>query len=323
MDGGLGDGAVEQTLRQVWPDDEVVVLNMQRLSVGASRLSWAIDVTVGGELRGLVLQRERRRGLGRGDMEHEAALLSSAATAGVPVPAVIAADSDGGPIGAGYLITARVDGETIPRRIVRDERFATARAGFARQCGEILGRIHSLPVGDLPDLPNPDPLDAVLEMLDGTGQSRPSFEVALRWLRENRPPQRSPTLVHGDFRNGNLIVDENGIVAVLDWELARLGNPIQDLGWLCARPWRWGQAAPVGGIGEIDELLDAYRPWNGDVDRTELRWWILYSSVSWGVMCLEQARVHLSGEHRSVGLAALGRLGTEMEYDVLRMVQYA
>ncbi|MEU1597046.1 phosphotransferase family protein [Streptomyces sp. NPDC005708] len=315
--------AVEDILTKVWPDEPVVVARLERLSAGASRLSWAVDVTVGGHTRPLVLQRERARGRGRSDVVKEAALLRSAAAAGVPVPAVVTSDAGDDEIGGAYIVTARVDGETIPRRILRENRFAQARAGFARECGEILGRIHTLPLDGLPDLERPDPLAAVAEMLDGTGERRPGFEAALRWLKDHPPVRRPLALVHGDFRNGNLIMGEQGIEAVLDWELAHIGNPLQDLGWLCARPWRWGAPAPVGGVGQLDDLLTAYQPYGGAVAREELHWWLLFSSLNWGVMCLEQARVHLSGEHRSVELAVLGRISSEMEYDVLRMVRDA
>jgi len=299
----------------------VDVVEVRRLSAGASRLTWSVDVRSGGVLRRLVLQRERGEGLGRSEMLTEAALIRAAGAAGVPVPTVVAADADAAPLGGAYIVTERVDGETIPRRILRDPALGPARAGFAAQCGEILTRIHAIPLSRLPDLPRPDPVDAIMEMLDNTGQSRPAFELGLLWLREHPPRERPATLVHGDFRNGNLVVGPDGIRAVLDWELAHIGNPVQDLGWLCARPWRWGAAPTVGGIGRVDELLAAYSPADGPVTAVELFWWKLLSSVSWGVMCLEQARVHLSAEQRSVELAVLGRLSSEMEYDVMRMVR--
>lgn len=318
----LEPGQVASVLSPVLGDD-VHVVEVRRLSAGASRLTWSVDVRSGGALRRLVLQRERGKGLGRSEMLTEAALLRAAGAAGVPVPAVVVADAGAAVLGGAYIVTERVDGETIPRRILRDPALAPARAGFAARCGQILTAIHAIPLDSLPDLPRPDPVEAIVEMLDNTGQSSPAFEIGLSWLREHPPRQRTATLVHGDFRNGNLVVGPDGIRAVLDWELSRAGNPMQDLGWLCARPWRWGGKPAVGGIGRVDELLGAYSPADGPVTAAELFWWKLLSSVSWGVMCIEQARVHLSGEQRSVELAVLGRLSSEMEYDVLRMVHDA
>jgi aminoglycoside phosphotransferase (APT) family kinase protein len=318
---GLDPSALLPALAREWGDVELVA--DRRLSAGASRISWSMDVRVGGEVRGLVVQRERVRGLGRSEVVREAALLRAAAAAGVPVPEVVLADADGAELGGAYIVSSRIDGETIPRRVLREPDLAAARERFAAQCGEILAHVHAIPV-DTVDLVEADPIDAIRDMLDGTGQNRPAFELGLRWLCEHPPPSRPRSVVHGDFRNGNLIVGPNGIRAVLDWELAHLGNPIEDLGWLCSRAWRWGAAAPVGGMGEIADLLGAYRSSGGaDVAEDELFWWQLLSSVRWGVMCLEQARVHLSGESRSVELAALGRLAVQMEYDVLEMIDCA
>jgi aminoglycoside phosphotransferase (APT) family kinase protein len=319
----LDPAALLPALAREWGGVDVELVSDRRLSAGASRISWSMDVRAGSELHGLVVQRERVRGLGRSEVVHEAALLRAAADAGVPVPGVVLADADGDELGGAYIVTTRVDGETIPRRVLREPSLAAARARFAAQCGEILAHVHAIPV-DTVELAEPDPIESIREMLAGTGQQRPSFEIALRWLREHPPPVRPLSVVHGDFRNGNLIVGPEGVRAVLDWELAHGGNPIEDLGWLCCRAWRWGAPAPVGGMGEVDDLLAAYRGAGGaDVSANELFWWQLFSSARWGVMCLEQARVHLSGESPSVELAALGRLAVQMEYDVLEMIARA
>jgi len=158
-------------------------------------------------------------------------------------------------------------------------------------------------------------------MLDRAGTPRPSFEFALHWLRAHRPPRGRTTVVHGDFRNGNLIVGPDGVRAVLDWELAHLGDPREDLGWLCARVWRFGAPAAVGGMGTVADLLDAYAHHGGErVDPAELFWWQVLATLRWGAICLEQARVHLSAEFRSVELAVIGRRAAEMEYELMRML---
>jgi aminoglycoside phosphotransferase (APT) family kinase protein len=319
----LDPSALLPALSRAWGGADVELVADARLSAGASRVSWSLDVRAAGEVHGLVVQRERGRGLGRGQVMSEAALLRAAASAGVPVPQVVLADPDGDELGGAYIVTRRVDGETIPRRVLRDPTLAPARERFAAECGEILARVHAIPV-ERTDLAVADPIESIREMLAGTDQHRPAFEIGLRWLCEHPPPARPQAVVHGDFRNGNLIIGPEGIRAVLDWELAHLGNPVEDLGWLCCRAWRWGAPAAVGGMGEVADLLASYRAAGGaDVGVDELYWWQLLSSVRWGVMCLEQARVHLSGETRSVELAALGRLAVQMEYDVLEMVDHA
>ena len=236
-------------------------LTAQPLSAGASRLTWALDARVDGRTHRLVLQRERVAGRAAMDVATEARLLRAAHAVGVPVPVVVAA---GAGEGGGYLVTSRVDGETIPRRILRDPALGPARARFAADCGRILAGIASLAVGAVEPLPAPDPLDVIERMLDRAGTRRPCFEYALGWLRASRPPGRPPAVVHGDFRHGNLIVGPDGVRAVLDWELAHLGDAREDLGWLCARVWRFGAPAVVGGMGPVEDLLDAYARHGGD-----------------------------------------------------------
>jgi aminoglycoside phosphotransferase (APT) family kinase protein len=129
-------------------------------------------------------------------------------------------------------------------------------------------------------------------------------------------------VVHGDFRNGNLVVGPDGVRAVLDWELVHVGDPMEDLGWLCTRAWRFGGAPPVGGFGEYDDLVAAYEKRSGvAVDRDVLRWWELLGTVKWGVICVVQANRHLVGGQRSVELAAIGRRVCEQEYDCLNLLE--
>jgi aminoglycoside phosphotransferase (APT) family kinase protein len=217
-------------------------------------------------------------------------------------------------------VTSRVDGETIPRRILRDPALAPAREGFAVDCGRILAGIASIPL-DAVELRAADPVTLVEAMLDRTATRRPAFEFALHWLRTHRPPEGRTAVVHGDFRSGNLILGPDGVRAVLDWELAHVGDPREDLGWLCARVWRFGAPLAVGGMGSIPDLLDAYALHGGDrLEPADLFWWQVLATLRWGAICLEQARVHLAGEYRSVELATIGRRAAEMEYELMRML---
>lgn len=313
--------ALRPVLAEALDGESVELITMYPLSAGASRLTWAVDIRVDGRVHRLVLQRERVAGRVSGDMATEARLLRAAHAAGVPVPVVVASGPSGAGIAGGYLVTSRMDGETIPRRILRDPTLAGARARFAADCGRILAAIHSIAMNAVTPIAAPDPLDAIEHMLDRVGTRRPSFELGLRWLRANRPPSRRTTLVHGDFRNGNLIMAPDGIRAVLDWELAHAGDPREDLGWLCARVWRWGAPSAVGGMGAMTELLDSYAHHGGDrLSAADLFWWQVHATLRWGTICLEQARVHLSGEFRSVELAVIGRRAAEMEYELIRML---
>jgi aminoglycoside phosphotransferase (APT) family kinase protein len=291
----------------------VEVANVRRLSGGASRATWAVDaVGPDGRTQPLIARTDPRGT----EKAPEAALLRAAAGAGVPVPRIVADDSD-------LLVVERVEGETIPRKILRDPEFATARPLLAGQCGEALARIHAIPVDSVPGLAlEDDPVTLWRGMLDGFGQPHPTFELALRWLEDRRPPATATTVVHGDFRNGNLIVGPDGLRAVLDWELSHLGDPMEDLGWLCVKAWRFGVDRPVGGFGDYEELFDAYEQASGrPVDAGVVRWWEVMGTLKWGIMCIAQAFTHLSGTVRSVELAAIGRRVCENEWDLLGMIE--
>ncbi|MFM8973691.1 MAG: phosphotransferase family protein, partial [Actinomycetota bacterium] len=255
----------------------------------------------------------------------EYALLAAAGAAGVPVPAVryLLRPADG--LGEGFVMD-HVSGETIARRILRDDEFAAARPRLADQCGEIAARIHAVPTDGLPRLPvqdGPSQVDFYRNALDAFGEPHPAFELALRWLDEHAPPPpAAPVLVHGDLRNGNFIVGPEGIRAVLDWELSHLGDPVEDLGWLCVRAWRFGvDDRLVGGFGDLSALLAAYAAAGGaPVSEAELRWWVALGTLKWGVICMSQAFTHLGGAHRSVELAAIGRRVAQTEWDLLDLL---
>lgn len=298
---------------------ESVRADLVPLSSGASRETYHVHASSAGWSRELVLQKDR--GGGVVGVAEQARLLTAVAESGVPVPAVYAWDATGTTLGTPFLLTGHVVGETLPRRILRAPELTAARAGFAAQCGRVLGRLHATPVAGLSWLDPADQLDRVVEWLDEVGEPHPAFEIAIRWLRDNRPAPVEKVLVHGDFRTGNLIMGADGIRAVLDWELAHLGDPAEDLAWLCVKAWRFRGPGVVGGMGDVGDLLDAYAAETGRVvEPARLFWWQVLGTLKWGVVCGRQAWTHLSGEHRSVELAAIGRRVCENEYDLLRMV---
>jgi aminoglycoside phosphotransferase (APT) family kinase protein len=307
----------------------VTIEGLRRLSGGASRETWSFDaVTRAGERRPLVLRRDPGEFAGQSDRSVEFSLLAAAAGGGVAVPRVWFLLEPADALGSGFAME-RVEGETIPRRILRDDEYASARPILARQCGEQAARIHALAPSSLPELPEQgarELIELYREYMDGFGEPHPAFELGFRWLAEHAPPDPPhPVLVHGDFRNGNFIVGPDGLRAVLDWELAHLGDPVEDLGWLCVKSWRFGVTDQiVGGFGSVDHLLAGYRAAGGrDVDPTELRFWEVLGTLKWGVICEIQAFTHLQGAVRSVELATLGRRVAEMEWDLLELIEGA
>ena len=211
----------------------------------------------------------------------------------------------------------RIEGETIPRRILRDAEWAAARRALTAQCGRALAAIHTIAPDTIAGLPPRDPLGDPLPVLDALGEVRPALELGVRWLGAHRPDPGPLVTVHGDFRCGNLVVGPEGLRGVLDWELAHAGDAAEDVGWLCAPAWRFGGPGEVGGFGPVDELLDAYTAAGGAaMTRARVHWWQVYATVKWATICALQAASHLSGATRSVELAAIGRRICESEWDL-------
>ena len=293
------------------------VTDLQRMLGGASRQTWSFRAGADE----LVARCDPPSSPGHsaphaGSMALEASLLRAAEAAGVPVPQVVAAADD-------MIVVRRLAGETLARRILRDDTYAKAREVLTRQCGEALARLHTrVDVAAVPGLPvEGDPLETLRTTLDELGEPHPALELGLLRLGRNRPELTATTLVHGDFRLGNLMVDADGLVGVLDWELAHVGDPAEDLGWLCVPSWRFGGGHPVAGVGSREELLAAYAEAGGPpVDLATLRWWEACGTLRWGVICMRQAAAHLSGAVRSVELAAIGRRTCEVELDLLEMI---
>jgi aminoglycoside phosphotransferase (APT) family kinase protein len=285
------------------------VSRLRRLSGGASRETWSFEA----DGRPLVVQRQRVGD--ERDMLGEAAVVRLAGEGGVPVAELIVAERT--PDGAAFMVLEAIEGETIARKIQRDEEYALARRVLVRELGTALARVHALDPAGAPGLQPMDQLAYYTDLLRSLGEPHPVLELVRNWLLDHRPPLGAPRVVHGDFRLGNVIVAPDGLGAVIDWELAHLGDPMEDLGWLCVKAWRFGGSEPVAGLGGYDELFSAYEAAGGQrVDPDVVHWWEVLGTWKWGVICILQASAHLGGSVRSHELAAIGRRVCENEYDL-------
>jgi aminoglycoside phosphotransferase (APT) family kinase protein len=287
------------------------------LTGGASADTWSADVRDDSGTHALIVR--RRGGLALGlDPAVEAQVQRVAQESGVPTPRVVATFADHPSLGSGYVME-RLDGETLPRRLLGDPGYAAARTRLATDCARALSRIHAVPRDRLPaDLPRQGAAAALALLEDlhrSIGQPVPTFELGFRWLHAQLPMEPELSLVHGDFRLGNLLVSAHGLVAVLDWELAHLGDPLEDLAWLCTRAWRFGGPGEAGGFAARPDLYAAYGP----VDGTRLRFWEVFAALRWGVICQLQCAAHPP----SVERATIGRRVTEAELDLLLTLEDA
>jgi len=302
----------------------------QRLSGGASMETWAFAVAGSKGREELILRRrsapfdpENARSV---SLATEAALIRATGARGALVPPVrhLCDEADG--LGEAYVM-GRVDGETLGRRIVGDPRFDAVRGKLARQCGEALVPIHATSPPDGLNLKVSDAegeLDRYEEVYRATGAERPILELSFQYLRKHLPQPVAPKLLHGDFRNGNLMFDpERGVVAVLDWELSHIGDPAEDMGWICTNSWRFGRPdRPVGGFGDYADLLAGYAEAGGrPVELSRVRFWQMLGSLRWGVMCLTMYLSWANGVEKSVERPMIGRRVSETEADLVVLLE--
>jgi aminoglycoside phosphotransferase (APT) family kinase protein len=329
----------------------VRVADLRRLTGGASRETWSLDATLvradgTSETLPLILQRDVRGAPKELSRSMEFQLMKAAFDEGLPAPEPLWIGDES--VGAGEsFFVRRVDGETLPRRLLREDVYAPARAALPEQLGRLLARIHAIPVemhglGTLP-APPADVSPAAYEVgryeqifRAIAPEPHPAFELAFRWLRQHpviaagtagtvgvqpAAPAAARTLVHGDFRIGNVLFGPDGLRLMLDWELGHIGDPMEDMGFICVRSWRFGGPKPVGGIGDREPFFAAYEAAGGaKVDPERVRFWEVFGNLRWGVICLSQARTYLDGHSKSVELASIGRRTAETEWELLSLV---
>ena len=312
----MGTSAVNTELSTMLSQllDGAEIADLHRLSGGASRETWRFRA----DGRPLILQRQRA-----GDQRNmlvEAGVVGAARRGGVPVPELL--DARRRDDGMAFMVLEAIDGETIARKIQRDDDYAAARPRLAADFGHALAKVHALDPTGIDGLEATDQLAYYTDVLASLGQPHPVLELVHNWLVDTRPVSERTCVVHGDFRLGNVIVGPDGLRAVIDWELAHLGDPMEDLGWLCVKAWRFGGGPPVAGLGEYDELFAAYEAAGGAaIDPVVVHWWEVLGTWKWAIMCVLQASVHLTGVTRSHELAAIGRRVCENEHDLLTALE--
>jgi aminoglycoside phosphotransferase (APT) family kinase protein len=327
----MDEGELRYWLVRTTGDPGLCITGLKRLSGGAIQQNWALDVRLRGEAHSWVLRTDAPAVLAVSHSRaQEFALLRAALAAGVTVPKPLYLCNDIAVIGRPFFVMARVEGLAAPHRVVRDFAERAGRDMLVAALGRELARIHTIrpPHAALGFLgaPPADPalaaIAAMRERLDVAGTPRPVLEWGLRALERTAPPPVPSVLCHNDFRTGNVMLRESGVAAVLDWEFAGWGDPHADLGWFCARCWRFGNVAQeAGGIGSRAVLHAAYEAESGGrIDMARLPWWELMAAIRWAVIAADQAARHLSGQERSMELALTGHIVPELEWDILAQV---
>ena len=301
----LSGGASQETYRLVI-----------ETSVGEKRL--ALRRTPGGEYAEITPQHP--------GLDVEALLMQSALAVGVPEPEVYYVLQREDELGDGFLMEW-LDGEALGARIVRSPEFEAIRPKLAYECGKVLAKIHSIDLdatglrARLWEIPPAEFVEQTWERYRLLDTPQPMIDYVARWLMENLPEQHETALVHNDFRNGNFMLSPDGIVAVLDWEVAHVGDPMRDLGWMCTNSWRFGASDPVGGFGQYEDMFKGYEDESGKtVDPEHVKFWEVFGSFWWSVGCLGMAEHYRSGPDKTVERPAIGRRTSECQVDCVNLL---
>lgn len=323
----MNEARLQQVLQAHWRED-AELLSLQRLTAGAAAQTYKLSVSSGGNRQELIL----RAGHGGVELEgalnksQEFALLQGLNQTQLPIPQVLfALDEAERDIAAEGFFMHCLEGETLPQKILRDDTFGEARKALTAQCAEFLAQLHGEDPGHYPDLPRyttAQYLDHYEQLYRQFDYRSPALEIALAWLRDQAREHR-PRLVHGDFRNGNIMVKPQGLHAVLDWELSHIGDAAEDLGWLCVNAWRFGRREQaVGGFGRREELLEHYNATAPEaISNEQLHYWEVFGVWRWAIICLYQCSLHLLGQDRSLERLAIGRRLSECEVDLFDLLQ--
>lgn len=304
------------------------VRDLKQLSGGAIQENWRLKLDLeGGDWPGshdLVLRKDAPSNVavshGRAE---EFAILQAAHEAGVsvPVPCVLCEDTD--VLGTPFFLMHCVAGTAAGHKLAKSD----INESLAAELGQNLARIHA--IADSPELafiekPSLPPALATIadyrSHLDALPDHHPSVEWGLQWLESNAPEPVTPVFCHRDYRTGNYMVDEGKLTAVLDWEFAGWNDPMEDIGWLTAKCWRFGaNDRDVGGIGSLDAFLAAYEAESGrSIDRDEIGYWQVMAHVRWAVIALQQADRFVSGGERNLELALTAHIVPELELEILK-----
>ena len=307
---------------------------VERLSGGASQETYRLTLTLADSERAVCMRRAPGGGVAADPevriapgLATEALLMACARDVGVPEPEVFYVLQEADGLGEGFIMEW-LDGETLGARIVKAPELESIRPSLAYACGEILARIHSIDLDatglrDKLEFAPPEYfVNQTWERYKLLETPQPMIDYAGRWLMDHLPTEFESTLVHNDFRNGNFMVTPDGINAVLDWEIAHIGDPMRDLGWICTNSWRFGRTElPVGGFGQYEDLFAGYEAVSGrKVDPEHVKFWEVFGSFWWAVGCLGMAEHYRSGPDKTVERPAIGRRSSECQVDCVNLL---
>lgn len=306
---------------------EARIVGLERMSGGAVQENWALDVEIGGRLVNWVLRTDAPAAVRESaSRAQEFAVLQAMQGADVLAPRALYLCDEPAITGRRFFIMERLPGVAAGHRVTRDRALVPDPGRLARELAANLARLHRIkpPHPQLDFLRTMHARDNIAHYrgyLDAHPDAHPVLEWGLRWCELNAPATEETTFIHRDYRTGNYLVHEGRLAGVLDWEFPAFGNPLEDVGWLCARCWRFARPdLAVGGIARLEDFLPEYEHVSGrKVTASDLVYWQVMAHLRWAVIALQQAQRHLSGTEPSLELALTGHILGDLELEILNL----
>ena len=305
----------------------VTITRLERMSGGAVQQNWAVDAELDGEKREWVLRIDAPASVPESlTRAQEFRVLEAMRDADVRAPKPLWVCDDRAVLGRPFFIMERLPGIAAGHKVVRDG-VVPDRTGLARELAANLARLHRVkPQPGLAFLKTTLARDNIAHYrayLDRLDEAYPVLEWGLRWCELNAPGNEETTFIHRDYRTGNYLVEGGHLAGVLDWEFSGFGNPYEDVGWICAKCWRFGQDRYVcGGVADADDFLAAYEKASGRrVDASVLRYWQVMAHLRWATIALQQRERHRSGIEPSLELALTGHIVSDLELEILELTK--
>lgn len=311
------------------------VRSARLLSGGAIQENWLVDIELtGSDHAGVLHTVVRTDAASAVSLSHsraqEFALLQTVFASGVTVPEPLWLCEDKSVIGRQFFVMRRVGGNASGHLLVKGKH-SDGAGGLAHRLGKELARIHAIapPQAALSFLPRYSAAPALhlvqklRAVLDRHGTPYPALEWGLRWLERHAPPSSRLSLCHRDFRTGNYMVEDGALTGILDWEFAGWSDPLEDIGWFCAKCWRFGaNQREAGGIGLREDFYRGYEEASGvRPEPRQVAYWEVMAHVNWAVIAIQQAARHVSGEEESLLLALTGHIVPELEWEILNLTE--
>jgi aminoglycoside phosphotransferase (APT) family kinase protein len=279
-------------------DPELRIEDLKRTSVGYSRENWVFRASWRDGGGAFIARRDPVGSVLETDRRIEGGVLQALEDTAVPAPRVRWLDAQGARLGRPSIVMDLAQG-TCDYMVLNGSRPLETRLAIARQLCDRLADIHRLDwraqgLGAVLTDPGPAAAIAAVDLWEGELRRvqlgpEPELEMVIAWLRANAPESQCTTLVHGDFKPGNVLMQGDEVTLVLDWETAHLGDPLEDIGWV-ANPLR-AREQQIAGVWEPERLIAHWREHTGfTADPAAVRWWNVLAN-------LKQAMTVLTGAH--------------------------